>query len=430
MQKKTMHRRRNRPHAETGVKHTSRPQTTTTKHTHTPLNGVFSSLIPPIQQAVSEQGYTEPTPIQEQSITPLLEGRDLIGCAQTGTGKTAAFVLPILQHFTKNIAAPEAGHMRALILAPTRELAAQIGDSIACYGRHLDLNHTVIFGGVGQAPQVRALRRGLDVVVATPGRLLDLMNQGHLTLKGVEVFVLDEADRMLDMGFLPDIRRIIAALPRKRQSLFFSATMEPKVMELARTLVHKPVNVAITPKQPAVERIVQKMYFVDKARKQDLLLQLLQNDKLDRIIVFTRMKHAANRLTKKLVGSGFSAEAIHGDKSQGARTKALSRFKSGSVRILVATDIAARGIDVDDVSHVVNYDLPNEAETYVHRIGRTARAGSDGDAISFCSATEREYLRDIEKLIRTEIPVITDHEFHSEAARTATGADACPPAKK
>ena len=390
------------------------------------LTGVFGLLLPEIGRAVSEAGYHTPSPIQEQSIPALLEGRDMLGCAQTGTGKTAAFSLPILQHLQKNKRRPQSGKPRALILAPTRELAAQIGDSIAKYGKHTKASHTVIFGGVGSNPQIKAVRRGVDVLVATPGRLLDLMNQGHIDLSAIEIFVLDEADRMLDMGFIHDMKKIIAKLPKKRQSLFYSATMEKKVVDLAKTLVHNPVEVTIEPEKPAVERIGQKVLFVDKKHKDELIISVMSSRKLERVIVFTQMKHVANKVARKLESAGIPSAAIHGNKSQTARTKALADFKSGEVRALIATDIAARGIDVDGISHVINYDMPVEPETYVHRIGRTARAGADGDSISFCSAPERDYLRAIEKLIRIEIPVDTNHTLHCDKSMNATGADAKP----
>ncbi len=390
------------------------------------LNGVFGQLLPELGRAVSEAGYHTPSPIQEQSIPSLLKGRDMIGCAQTGTGKTAAFALPILQYLALGKKQPVSGKPRVLILAPTRELAAQIGDSIAKYGTHTKTTHTVIFGGVGQNPQVKAVRRGVHVLVATPGRLIDLMNQGHVNLSEVEIFVLDEADRMLDMGFIHDIKKVIAKLPKKRQSLFYSATMENKVVELARTLVHDPAYVTIAPENPAVERIVQKVMFVDKKRKDELIVNLMSNKKLDRVIVFTQMKHVANKVARKLEGAGITAAAIHGNKSQTARTNALADFKAGKVRALVATDIAARGIDVDGISHVINYDMPVEPETYVHRIGRTARAGAEGDSISLCCAPERDYLRAIERLIRTTIPVDLKHALHCEKSMNATGDDAKP----
>lgn len=389
-------------------------------------NGVFGLLLPQLGRAVSEAGYETPSPIQEKSIPSLLEGRDMLGCAQTGTGKTAAFMLPILQYLEENPKRPLPGKPRVLIIAPTRELAAQIRDSAAKYGRYTRTTSTVIFGGVGQNPQVQAVRRGVDILIATPGRLIDLVKQGHIQLSGVEIFVLDEADRMLDMGFLPDIRRLIAQLPKKRQSLFYSATMEPKVIELARTLVHKPVHVTITPDKPTVERIEQKVMFVDKENKDDLMIKLLKDEKMDRVMVFVQMKHVANKVSVNLEKAGVSTAAIHGNKSQTARTKALAAFKDGKVRLLVATDIAARGIDVDGISHVINYDMPVEPETYIHRIGRTARAGSDGDAISFCSASERDYLRAIEHLLRKSILVDFKQPFHSEEAKCATGAAAKP----
>jgi ATP-dependent RNA helicase RhlE len=392
-------------------------------------DGVFAALIPELRRAVAEEGYTTPTPIQTLAIPHLLEGRDLIGCAQTGTGKTAAFGLPILQYLSRKRQRPAPGQPRVLVVAPTRELAAQIGASMTVYGRHLQLSNTVIFGGVGQNPQVTALKRGVDILVATPGRLLDLMQQGHASLSAIEVFVLDEADRMLDMGFLPDIKRIIARLPQKRQSLFFSATMEPEVVKLARTLVIDAVHVTVPHETPAVERIAQRVLFVDRNDKDALLVSLLTENRWPRVIVFTQMKHMANKVVKKLEEAGIHAAAIHGNKSQSARTEALAQFKQGRVRVLVATDIAARGLDIDEISHVINYDLPVEPETYIHRIGRTARAGADGDAVSFCSASERDALRDIEKLIRREVPVDSRHRHHSENARLASGASARPAPK-
>jgi ATP-dependent RNA helicase RhlE len=384
-------------------------------------------LLPALQKAVMEEGYHTPTPIQTQAIPPVLDGRDLLGCAQTGTGKTAAFVLPLIQYLYRNKRPPVRNRPRALLLAPTRELAAQIGESIRTYGRHARVVYTVIFGGVGQKVQVAALQRGVDVVVATPGRLLDLIQQKHVFLDAVEVFVLDEADRMLDMGFIHDIRRVVALLPRKRQSLFFSATMAPEVMDLAHTMVHAPVRISIEPEKPAVERIAQKVLFVEKKDKDVVLTSLLSDPAVTRVIVFTQMKHAADKVVRKLEAAGIPAVAIHGNKSQNARTRALTGFKDGAIRVLVATDIAARGIDVDGITHVVNYDLPHEPETYVHRIGRTARAGADGDAVSFCSSEERDDLRAIERLIRKVIPVDTQHAYHSEKARQATGANARPP---
>ena len=391
---------------------------------------VFSLLLPALQKAVTEEGYHSPTPIQAQTISHVLAGRDILGCAQTGTGKTAAFTLPLLQRLTETPRPRLPRRPRALILAPTRELAAQIGESLRAYGRHLHLRHTVIFGGVGQNPQAAALQQGVEIAVATPGRLLDLMQQGLVFLDHVEIFVLDEADRMLDMGFIRDIRKIIAALPAHRHSLFFSATLAPEVVALARTLVHHPVHVTITPDQPAVERIAQKMYFVDRAHKDALLASILRNTAIDKVLVFTQMKHMANRVAEKLLHAGITVAAIHGNKSQSARTQAMNGFRTGAVRVLVATDIAARGIDVEGITHVINYDLPHEPETYVHRIGRTARAGAEGDAISFCSAPERDDLRAIERLLRKTIPVETNHPFHSETARNATGDAARPPPKQ
>ena len=389
----------------------------------------FAALIEPLQRAVSEEGYSIPTPIQEQAIPHLLEGKDLLGCAQTGTGKTAAFTLPLLQEMCQTNITPPKGRPRALILTPTRELAAQIGDSIATYGRHVRVSHTVIFGGVGQNPQVQALNRGVDVVVATPGRLIDLMDQGYVHLDRIELFILDEADRMLDMGFIPAVRKVIAKLPKKRHSLFFSATMPPVVEKLAVEMLRNPVKITIDPGKPTVERIDQKIMFVDKGHKNQLLIDLIDSHDMDKVIVFSRTKHGANNVVKKLTAAGISSAAIHGNKSQTARTKALAEFKAGKVRALVATDIAARGIDVDGITHVVNFDLPEEPETYVHRIGRTARAGLDGDAVSFCSAREREWLRQIENLIRKEVPVDSEHKYHSEVARRATGSDARPEPK-
>lgn len=392
-----------------------------------PVKGVFTTLLPVLQRAVGEKGYGDPTPIQEQSIPYLLDGRDLYGCAQTGTGKTAAFALPILQRLIRENAPRQSGRPQALILAPTRELAGQIADSINTYSRYTDIKLSVIFGGVSQGPQVKALRRGVDIVVATPGRLLDLMQQRALTLDAVSVFVLDEGDRMLDMGFLPDIRRIVRALPSERQSLLFSATLPAAIMELADTIVKDPVRVTIAPEQPAVERIDQKVLFVEKHDKIRLLTGVLQDRTKSKVIVFAQMKHAANRIAQQLETAGIQTAAIHGNKSQSARTQALARFKNGGARVLVATDIASRGIDVAGVSHVINFDLPHEAETYVHRIGRTARAGAAGDALSFCSAEERNFLRNIERLLRMPVPADLEHELHSETARQATGAAARPP---
>ena len=381
-----------------------------------PSQGVFSDLIPELQRAVAAEGYVTPMPIQEQCIPHLLEGRDLMGCAQTGTGKTAAFALPLLQRLSNNYRRPQKGTPRALILAPTRELAAQIGDSIRTYGHFLRLRHTVVFGGVSQHHQVKALDRGVDILVATPGRLLDLMQQGFIHLKDVEVFILDEVDRMLDMGFIPDVKRILSKIPTDRQSLFFSATLAPKMAALAGTMVRNPVRVTITPDKPAVERIVQKVLFVGKKNKDALLVSLLNDPRINKALIFTQMKCAANRVVKKLSAAGIHGTAIHGNKTQAARTKALSGFKRGRFRVLVATDVASRGLDVDDITHVINYDLPMEAETYVHRIGRTARAGANGDAISFCCAEDRAYLREIECLLGEPVPAEMEHDYHCDKA--------------
>ena len=378
--------------------------------------GAFGALIPQIQRAVAAEGYATPTPIQEQCIPHLLEGRDMLGTAQTGTGKTAAFTLPLLQRLSSNSRPPRKGTPKALILAPTRELAAQIGESIRTYGRFLHLRHTVIFGGVNQSNQVNALNRGVDILVATPGRLLDLMQQGFIRLNEVEVFILDEVDRMLDMGFIPDVKRVLSHIPAERQTLFFSATMPPKMVELANTMVRNPVRVSITPHQPAVERIAQKVFFVGKRNKDALLVSLLSDPQITKALIFTQMKHVANRVVGKLHAAGIHGAAIHGNKSQPARTKALDGFKRGSFRVLVATDVAARGLDVDDITHVINYDLPVEPETYVHRIGRTARAGANGDAISFCCAEDRPYLRDIERLLGKPVPAEMEHAYHCDEA--------------
>jgi len=371
-------------------------------------------LIQPLAQAVADQGYDTPTPIQAQCIPHLLKGRDLLGCAQTGTGKTAAFALPILQGL-----AASKGHdraIRALIMTPTRELAAQIDESFRTYGRHLPLKSTVIFGGVSQFPQEKALRRKPEILVATPGRLLDLMSQKLISLAHLEYFVLDEADRMLDMGFIHDVRKVIAALPTKRHSLFFSATMPPAVAQLADSLLTNPVRVEVAPQSTTAERVEQTLMYVDKYDKQWLLKKLLEDAAIGRALVFSRTKHGCDRICKQLLKEDVSAATIHGNRSQNARTRALEGFRSGKLRVLVATDIAARGIDVDDVTHVINFDMPNEPESYVHRIGRTARAGRDGKAISFCSGDELEYLQSVEWLLKDKVPVVLDHEYHSEDA--------------
>jgi ATP-dependent RNA helicase RhlE len=369
------------------------------------------SLVEPLQRALDEKNYTVPSPIQAGSIPHLLQGRDLIGIAQTGTGKTAAFALPILQRLAAHPAPATPRRPRALILAPTRELAAQIGQSFAAYGKYLRLSHTVIFGGVGQHPQVRALEKGVDILVATPGRLQDLLQQRHITLDKVEVFVLDEADRMLDMGFVHEVKRIIAKLPPKRQSLLFSATMPPAIQELASSLVHNPARVEVTPAATTVERIDQKVAFVNRGDKARLLAHFIKTHPEGLVLVFVRMKHMANKLVDQLAKESIRSEAIHGNKSQGARQRALENFRAGHSRVLVATDIAARGIDVKGISLVVNFDLPEEPESYVHRIGRTARAGKDGMAIAFCDSSERNLLRQVERTIRRSIPVLKGHPF-------------------
>jgi len=365
-------------------------------------------LIAPLQAAVRDAGYITPTPIQSQSIPQLLTGRDLLGCARTGTGKTAAFALPILQRLA---ATPARGArpVRALILVPTRELAAQVCESFRRYGSQLQLTTTVIYGGVGQGPQVSALRRGVDILVATPGRLVDLMGQGHLRLDRVEVLVLDEADHMLDLGFIPDVRKVLAAVPRKRQTLFFSATMPPPIAKLASTILSNPAEVTVAPVASTVELTEQSVRFVDTAAKSGVLAEILRDDKVESALVFTRTKRGADRVAKRLAQDGIPAEAIHGNKSQNNRERTLESFRAGRIRVLVATDIAARGIDVEGITHVINFELPNVPESYVHRIGRTGRAGATGVAISLCNAEERPLLRDIEKLIKRELPKVGVH---------------------
>ena len=371
------------------------------------------NLLPALLDAVDELGYVRPSPIQAQAIPPVLKGRDLIGCAQTGTGKTAAFAIPILQRLHGHVSKRHTP-IRALVLTPTRELALQIKESFDQYGKYLELRHTVIFGGVWQAPQVEALERGVDILVATPGRLNDLCNQGHIDLSGIETFVLDEADRMLDMGFIHDVRKVIARLPEKRQTLLFSATMPQEIAELSRTILVNPVRVEVTPQSSTVEAIEQRLYKVDKGNKKFLLQHVLQDESLDSVLVFTNTKHGADRVVKELGRAGIAAMAIHGNKGQSARIKALDSFKSGAIRVLVATDIAARGIDVNELAAVVNYELPNVPETYVHRIGRTGRAGRGGVAISFCNVDELAYLKDIEKLIKKQVPVVENHPWPME----------------
>jgi ATP-dependent RNA helicase RhlE len=362
-------------------------------------------LAEPLLRALRDAGFTQPTPIQAKAIPHLLEDHDLIGIAQTGTGKTAAFALPILQHLMEDTTRVAPKSVRALVLAPTRELALQIGESITKMAKYTKIRHTVIFGGVGQNPQVQAIARGMDIVVATPGRLLDLINQGAVKLDTVTHLVLDEADRMLDMGFIRDVTKIIAKLPEQRQSLLFSATMPTAVAKLAKSILWEPIRVEVTPEVVTVEAIEQHVYHVPTASKRDLLENLLADPALARVVVFTRTKHGANRLAEQLGKSGFSADAIHGNKSQGARQRALASFKAGEVRVLVATDLFARGIDVAEVTHVVNYDLPNEPESYVHRIGRTGRAGRTGIAFAFCDPSEKTFLKDIERLTRVAMSV-------------------------
>jgi len=387
-------------------------------------------LIEPLLKAIAKQGYTVPTPIQEQAIPHILQGKDLIGIAQTGTGKTAAFVLPLLQLMSQSPRRTIPRSPRTLVLAPTRELAAQIDESFAAYGSFTRFRHTVIFGGVSQGTQTRAMSKGVDVLVATPGRLLDLMNQGYVSLNHLEFLVLDEVDRMLDMGFLVDVKRIISKLPTHRQSIFLSATMPQRISELAKTLLRHPVRVEVAPQATTVELVQQRVLFVDERNKIAILLELLRHEDLDCVLIFARTKRRANNVAKLLTNNGIRAEAIHGNKSQGQRTRALDNFKSGHARVLVATDIAARGIDVDDISHVINYDLPvDQIDNYVHRIGRTARAGAMGTAYSLCASYERDALREIERLIRMDIEVML-HSFHSNTARNAVGAAAKPPPKQ
>lgn len=377
-------------------------------------------IIEPILKALKAQGYDEPTPIQEQSIPILLNKKDLLGCAQTGTGKTAAFAIPILQHLA-NSHDPDKykRSIRSLVVTPTRELAIQIADSFTTYGQFTDINNTVIYGGVKQMKQVRRLKAGVDILIATPGRLLDLMNQGFVSLRDVEYFVLDEADQMLDMGFIHDIKKIISKLPRKRQSLFFSATMPPAILSLSSSILGNPEKVTITPKQATAEKVEQQIYYVSKGNKIKLLTHLLETGVITSTIVFSRTKHGANKIVKLLGNSDIEAEAIHGNKSQPARQRALGNFKDGTTKVLVATDIAARGIDVDDISHVINYDLPNIPETYVHRIGRTGRANASGIALSFCAVDERPFLRDIQKLIDQEIEVVSEHPYPDDSIEQA-----------
>jgi ATP-dependent RNA helicase RhlE len=397
--------------------------------TTTPTTSLHFSdlrLSEPLQRALRDKSYTEPSPIQAQAIPHLLQGRDLIGIAQTGTGKTAAFALPILDRLAANPRPLAPKRPRVLILAPTRELAAQIGQSFADYGRHLKLSHLTVFGGVNITPQIRALSRGVDVLIATPGRLIDLANQKCVSFDAVEVFVLDEADRMLDMGFINDVRRVVSKLPPRRQSLLFSATMPPAIQELAASMVHQPVRVEVTPTATTVERIDQLVCHVDQGKKRNALVHFINEQPEGLVLVFVRMKHMANRLVEVLDKDGIRAEAIHGNKSQGARQRALENFRSGRSRVLVATDIAARGIDVKGISLVIQHDLPEEPESYVHRIGRTARAGKDGKAIALCGPDERHLLRDVERTIRQTVPVLGGLPFSNvvsaESAHQGGGA--------
>lgn len=377
-------------------------------------------LIDPILKALEAEGYTHPTPIQQQAIPILLQGKDLLGCAQTGTGKTAAFAIPILQHLYLDKQKHNGQRkIRGLVLTPTRELAIQIADSFTAYGKYTGLKNTVIFGGVKQFAQTQALRQGVDVLIATPGRLLDLMNQGFISLRDIEYFVLDEADHMLDMGFIHDIRKIIAKLPSQRQSLFFSATMPKEILDLSGSILGEPEKVTVKPEQATAEKVEQSLYFVSKRSKSKLLVHLLKEKEVDSTLVFSRTKHGADKIVKILNTKDIKAEAIHGNKSQGARQRALGNFKDGKTHVLVATDIAARGIDVDELAYVINYDLPNVPETYVHRIGRTGRANASGLAISFCDTEEKPYLKDIQRLINQQIPVVEDHPFPDDGTREA-----------
>jgi ATP-dependent RNA helicase RhlE len=395
------------------------------------MKTVFDVLNQYLKRAISEMGYVKPSPIQEQAILPVLEGKDVFGCAQTGTGKTAAFSLPLLHRLAERRDPVRPGRPQVLILAPTRELAAQIGENIEAYAKYQGTSSLTVFGGVNIRPQMDALRKGVAVLIATPGRLLDLCAQQALFLDKVRAVVLDEADRMLDMGFLPDIKKILVKLPKQRQSLFFSATLTPEITDLAEQFIRtKPVEIRIDPGTPTAEKVAQRVLFVDKENKYALLKWVLDDPKCFRVIVFPRMKHNADRLSKQLTRDGFPSASLHGDKSQNARTQALEGFKSGKIQVLVATDIAARGIDVEEVTHVINYDLPDEPETYVHRIGRTARAGAGGEGISLVCAHDRDALRAVERFIGKKIPQQVDHPLHSETARNAMGAAARRPPKQ
>ncbi len=391
------------------------------------------NLITPILHALQTEGYTQPTPIQEQAIPVILKRRDLLGCAQTGTGKTAAFAIPMLQMLYKDREhAPEKGQraIKALILTPTRELAIQIGESFAAYGKHTAMKHLVIFGGVSQLAQTQALKSGVDILIATPGRLLDLISQRFVHLNQLKYFVLDEADRMLDIGFINDVKKIITRIPAQRQTLFFSATMPPDIAKLADAILTDPVKVEVTPVSSTAEKVKQAVYFVEKGDKRSLLLHVLKDKAITSALVFTRTKHGADKVAKALNKEGVSADAIHGEKSQNARQRALSNFKNGTIRVLVATDIAARGIDVEELSHVINFELPNVPETYVHRIGRTGRAGASGIALSFVDDEEKAYLKDIHKVTAQTIPVIADHPYPMSVSRSAMPTTPPPPSFK
>ncbi len=374
------------------------------------------NIAEPILRAIAEKGYTHPTPIQEKAIPVLLRGEDLLGCAQTGTGKTAAFAIPIIQQlYLDEFRVKTHRKIKALVVTPTRELAIQIQENFAEYGKYTDLRNTVIFGGVKQGKQTASLRQGVDILVATPGRLLDLIGQGFITLKHIEYFVLDEADQMLDMGFVHDIKKLITLLPTKRQSLFFSATMPKSILDLSGKILGNPERVTVKPEQATAEKVDQAVYFVSKENKPELLSHVILSEKAESTLVFTRTKHGADKVVRRLAKDKITAEAIHGNKSQNQRQKALGNFKDGKTKVLIATDIAARGIDVSELSLVVNYDLPNVPETYVHRIGRTGRAKASGIALSFCDLEERPFLRDIEKLINQKLPIVTDHPYVDES---------------
>ena len=388
------------------------------------------NLAQPILRALSDEGYTTPTPIQEKSIPPLLEGRDLLGVAQTGTGKTASFALPILQSFAENSRKAVPNRPFVLILAPTRELVTQIAESLRTYGRQMPLRIQTVFGGTSMRNQIVAMQRGVHILVATPGRLMDLMKQRHVNLDSVDVFVLDEADRMLDMGFIGDVKRIAKVLPHERQTVLFSATMPKTVEGLANELLNDPVKVEVTPAATTVEKIEQRLLFVAKDDKRALLGELMNDPRIERVLIFTRTKHGADRVARHLHDNGVKSDAIHGNKAQNARQRALKGFRDGDIRALVATDIAARGIDVDGVTHVINFDLPNDAESYVHRIGRTARAGASGIAISFCAHDERGCLRDIEKCIRQPVPVFDGHPYHAADIANSAANDSGPDVRK